>query len=86
MTIPLIIFLYLYLLFVFIWLIFSLVALFHMIRYGQINFLTFISTFAYIGGSIMILSLSYNYLSQIDWNVGLTILQGGAGIFGTNNF
>jgi hypothetical protein len=86
MTIPLIGFLFLYCLFVFIWLIFSLIALYHMMKYGQINFTTFITTFAYIAGSIIILFLSYNFLSQIDWSVGLTIFQGGTGVFGTNNF
>lgn len=86
MTIPLIAFLFLYLLFVFIWLIFSLIALYHIIKYGQINFTTFLITFAYIAGSIIILFLSYEYLSRIDWSAGLTILQGGAGIFGVNNF
>lgn len=86
MTIPLIGFLFLYLLFVFVWLIFSLVALYHIIRYGQINFTTFFASFAYIVGSAMILFLSYGYLSQIDWSVGLTIFQGGAGVFGVNNF
>lgn len=86
MTIPLIGFLFLYLLFVFVWLIFSLVALYHIMKYGQINFTTFFASFAYIAGSALILFLSYGYLSQIDWSVGLTILQGGAGIFGVNNF
>jgi len=86
MTIPIIGFLFLYCLFVLVWLIFSLVALFHMIRYGQINFVTFITTFTYIAGSVMILFFSYEYLNQIDWSVGLTIFQGGAGIFGVNNF
>jgi len=86
MTIPLIGFLYLYFLFVFVWLIFSLIALYHMIKYGQINFTTFIVTFAYLAGSAMILFLSYEYLSRIDWSAGLTIFQGGVGIFGVNNF
>ena len=86
MTIPLIGFLFLYLLFVFVWLIFSLVALYHMMKYGQINFITFITTFAYLAGAAMILFFSYEYLSQIDWSVGLTIFQGGAGAFGTSNF
>lgn len=86
MTIPLIGFLFLYLLFVFVWLIFSLIALYHMIKYGQMNFTTFFTSFAYIAGSALILFLSYGYLSQIDWNVGLTIFQGGAGMFGVNNF
>lgn len=86
MTIPLIGFLFLYLLFVFIWLIFSLIALYHVIRYGQINFTTFFAAFAYIAGSALILFLSYGYLNQIDWSVSLTILPGGAGVFGVNNF
>ena len=86
MTIPLIAFLFLYLLFVFVWLVFSLIALYHMIKYGQINFTTFITTFAYIAGAVVILSFSYDYLSRIDWGVGLTILQGGAGLFGSNRF
>ncbi|MFH1583291.1 MAG: hypothetical protein ABIB72_03155, partial [Candidatus Falkowbacteria bacterium] len=73
MTIPLIAFLFLYLLFIFIWLTFSFVGLFHMVKYGQINFTTFITTFFYIAGSIIILFLSYEYLSRIDWSVGLTI-------------
>jgi len=34
----------------------------------------------------MLLFFSYQYLIPIDWSVGLTILQGGAGVFGTNNF
>lgn len=86
MTIPLIGFLFLYLLFVFIWLIFSLIALYHIIKYGQINFTTFLAALAYIAGSAIILFLSYGYLSQIDWNVSLTVFQGDAGIFGVNNF
>ncbi|MDD4271345.1 MAG: hypothetical protein PHF50_00910 [Patescibacteria group bacterium] len=86
MTIPLYAFLFLYLLFVLIWLIFSLIALYHMIRYGQINFITFITTFAYLVGAALILFFSYEYLSQIDWSVGLTVMQGGAEIFGTSNF
>lgn len=86
MTIPLIGFLFLYLLFVFVWLIFSLIALYHLIRYGQINFTTFFAALAYIAGSSLILFLSYGYLSQIDWSAGLTIFQAGAGLFGPNNF
>lgn len=86
MTIPLIAFLFFYLLFVFVWLIFSLIALYHMIKYGQINFTTFLTIFIYIGISIILLFLSYQYLSRIDWNVGLTIFQGGSSLFGSNNF
>jgi ABC-type maltose transport system permease subunit len=86
MTIPLIAFLFLYLLFVVVWLIFGLVALYHIIRYGQVNFGTFLAAFIYIAGSIVILFFSYQYLSQIDWSVGLTILQGGTDMFGASRF
>lgn len=86
MTIPLIGFLFLYFLFIFVWLIFSLIALYHIIIYGQINFTTSLVSSAYLAGSIIILFLSYKYLSGIDWSVGLTIFQGGADIFGINNF
>jgi len=86
MTIPLIAFLFLYLLFVVIWLIFSLIALFHIMRYGQVNFGTFLAAFIYLAGSAMILFLSYQYLIQIDWSIGLTIFQGGVDMFGVNRF
>jgi len=86
MTIPLIAFLYLYLLFLAVWLIFSLIALYHLLRFGQVNFATFFAAFFYLAGSVMLLFFSYQYLSPIDWSVGLTVLQGGAGVFGTNNF
>ncbi len=86
MTIPLISVLFLYLLFVVVWIIFSFIALFHIIKYGQVNFLTFFTTFIYIAGSIVILYLSYGYLSQIDWEIGLTIFQGSTNMFGVSNF
>lgn len=86
MTIPLIAFLFLYLLFVLVWLIFSLIALYHIIRYGQINFTSITVSLAYLLVSIIMLFLSYEYLSQIDWSAGLTIFQGGVNLFGPNNF
>jgi len=81
MTIPLIAFLFLYLLFVFIWLVFSLIALYHILRYGQINFTTWLAACAYIAVAAMILFFSYQSLSPIDWSAGLTIFQTGADIF-----
>lgn len=86
MTIPLIAFLYLYLLFVFIWFIFSLIAFYHMIRYGQIGFINFMASLAYFAVSTIILFLSFQFLSQIDWSAALTISQGGVQFFGSNNF
>ena len=86
MSIPIIAFLYLYLLFVLVWLVFSVIALYHIIRYGQIGFTSLAVTLIYILVSTAILFLSYQYLSQIDWEASLTVFQGGVGVFGSSNF
>lgn len=86
MTIPLTAFLFLYLLFVLVWLVFSFVAIYHIMKYGQANFATFAVVLIYSAGCAAILLLSYKYLIQIDWKAGFTIMLGGAGIFGANNF
>ena len=86
MTIPLIAFLYLYLLFLAVWLIFNLIAFYHIIKYGQISFISLMAVAVYLAVSAAILYLSYVFLSQIDWEVGLTVLQGGFNFFGANNF
>lgn len=86
MTIPLIGFFYLYLLFVFIWLIFSLIAYYHIIRYGQIGFISVAATLTYFIVSVLILVFSYLFINQIDWSIGLTVSQGGIDFFGSNNF
>jgi ABC-type maltose transport system permease subunit len=86
MSIPLVAFLYLYLLFILVWLVFSLIALYHIMHYGQIGFTSFIATFIYLAGAVVILYLSYQYLSQIDWNVGITIFRGSFNFFGPSNF
>jgi len=86
MTIPLIAFLYLYLFFVLIWLIFSAIAFYHIIKYGQINFVSLLAVALYLAASAVILFLSYQFLSRVDWNAGLTVFQGGVNFFGSNNF
>ncbi|MDD4901415.1 MAG: hypothetical protein PHS62_04955 [Patescibacteria group bacterium] len=85
MTLTIIIFLYAYLLFVLVWLVFSLIALYHIIKYGQISFTSSIATFSYLAVSALILYVSYQYLSQIDWSVAL-ITVGNIGFFGSSNF
>lgn len=86
MTIPLTVFLFLYLLFVFIWIVFSAIAVYHIMKYGRVNFATFAAVLIYLAGCAAILLLSYKYLIQIDWKIGFAIMSGGAGIFGVNNF
>jgi len=41
---------------------------------------------AYLMATMAVLFLSYEYLSQIDWEVGLTVLQGGFQFFGSSSF
>ncbi len=86
MTIPLIAFLYLYLLFVLTWLIFSIIAFYHIIKYGQINIISIMVIFAYLAVSIIIIYLSGLFIAGIDWSVGLTVFQGGSGFFGSSGY
>jgi len=86
MTIPLIAFLYLYLLFILVWLIFTVIAFYHIIRYGQIGFISISVMLLYLVVTTAILYLSFQYLSRIDWQIGLTVLQGGFQFFGSSGF
>jgi len=76
MTFSLSVFLIPYLLFLLLWLAFSLVAVYHMMKFGFKNFTTFFTTFIYIGVSIIILVISYNFLSQINWGINMSVLEG----------
>ncbi len=76
MTFFLSIFLYIYLAFLFFWLVFCWVAIYHMLRFGFKNFTTFFTTFIFIGISIIMLAVSYNYIIEIDWDANITILGG----------
>jgi len=77
------IFLIPYLLFLLCWLIFSLIAIFHMFKFGFKNFTTFFATFIFVAISILLLATSYNYLNQIDWGINITILEG---LFNSNYY
>lgn len=76
MTFSLSILLYLYFVFLAVWLIFSLTAIYHMVKFGFVNFTTFFATFVFIGGAIFLLAQSYNYLSLIDWGMNAVIFEG----------
>ena len=65
-----------YLLFLLLWLIFSLVAVYHMIKFGFKNFTTFFTTFIFVAVSLALLVVSYNFLIQIDWDASVSIFQG----------
>ncbi len=75
MTFPLYYFLLIYSLFILLWLIFSLAAVYHMIKFSFKNFTSFFATFIFIGVSIFILMESYNYLSRIDWEMNVIVFE-----------
>ena len=76
MSFPLYYFLTTYFLFLLIWSIFSLVAIYHVLRFGFLNFTTLASTLIFIAVSAMLLIYSYNFINQIDWNLNVSLWQG----------
>ena len=73
MTFPLYIFLIIYFVFLLGWLVFSFIAVYHILKFGFLNFTTFFTVFVYIAISFLMLAISYKYLSQIDWQMNVTI-------------
>jgi ABC-type maltose transport system permease subunit len=75
MTFPLIFLLYIYFAFLAIWTILSLVGLYHLLRFGGRMIGTFLIGLVYVSGSIIIIFLSYSYLSTIDWQTQITVFD-----------
>lgn len=73
MTFSLNILLYLYFAFLAVWAILSLIGFYHLVRFGGRMFGTFFIGFIYLIGTIIIIYLSYSYLSAIDWQTEVTI-------------
>jgi pilus assembly protein TadC len=73
MTFPLYIFFIIYLSFLLVWLAFSFIGVYHMLKFGFLNLTTFFSILIYITIAVLMLSVSYKYLSQIDWRMNITI-------------
>jgi len=76
MTFSLSILLIPYFILLFVWFLFSIVAVYHMVKYGFKTFATFFSIFLYIGVSLFILVFSYLYINKIDWNVDVAVFDG----------
>lgn len=68
---PLSIILIPYALALFIFFFFSLVALYHVMRFGAKNFTTFFMTFLYIAVSALILFASFTSIMHYAWDVRL---------------
>lgn len=73
MTFPLAYLLYIYFGFLGLWSIFSLIAIFHMVKYGAATFKSYLFTFLYIVVSIIILTSSTNYIQKIDWQTNVVL-------------
>lgn len=75
MTFSLIILLYFYFFFLFVWFLFSVVAVYHMVKYGFLNLTTVISTVLFVGVSVLIFYASFYYLDQVNWGTSITFFN-----------
>lgn len=73
MAIPLAIFYYIYLAFVAFFLLFTLFNVYHLARFGFLTSGNIAVTAFYIIVSILILIISWGYISQIDWQQMISI-------------
>lgn len=84
MSFPISIFLYLYYAFLVIWAVFSLAELYHMLKFGFKTATTFFATFTYLAVAIIILTISFNYINQVDWQSEISVFTGA--FSGSNQF
>lgn len=56
-----------YLLFLAVFLIFSLINFYHILRWGGYTFVGFMATFIYLAGAILLIFQTYDILKTIDW-------------------
>ncbi|MDD5043850.1 MAG: hypothetical protein PHD51_04320 [Patescibacteria group bacterium] len=75
MSIPLHIFLILYLLFLIAYFIFAAIILYYLARYGGMTFVSFSMFFLFAGVSVVILFISYSELIVIDWQRSVEIFD-----------
>ena len=73
MAVQLLLFLYIYYAFLIIWALLFLSVIYHMLKFGLKSFTTFMLTFLFVAVAILLLNVSYIYISQIDWNNTITI-------------
>lgn len=73
MIIKLSIFLYLYYAFLFLCAVYSLVAIYHLLRFGFKNFVTLTSVLVYISFALIIIYFSFTFIGTVDWNMGISL-------------
>lgn len=74
-TITLELFLYIYLAFIVVWLIFNVVAIYHLLKYGFKNVFTFFAVLFIVLFSSTLLNISGNFVKQIDWSPEINLLN-----------
>ncbi len=75
MEVSLKIFLFAYLIFLFFWVIFSFFNIFHAVKFGLANKTNIIVMIIYIVVSLIIIGVSFMFISTIDWNEKIDILS-----------
>ena len=78
------IFLLIYAAFAIFFIIFALFNLYHLWRFGYLGFEGFFMTFIFLGGTALILFITYSLLANVDWTYPLLNLDFFK-IFGTQN-
>lgn len=83
-SVPLSIFLIPYALVLFVFALFSLINLFHLVKFGEGIFADFIATAVYLGFSVLILYMSWQYLSGFNWKetIDIGLPTAGSQLFG----
>jgi hypothetical protein len=76
MTIPLSVFLFIYLVYIVFFLIFTFFNLYHILRFGFASFWSYLITIGYISVTILALFISYFYIARIDWSTPVELFGG----------
>jgi len=63
-------------LFLLVFIIFSLVNLYHILRWGGYTFVGFVATFIFLAGAILCLFSTYEHLKIIDWQTPIYSFRG----------
>lgn len=50
-----------------VWLFFSLFNIFHALKFGYINYISYFMTFILVGSTIIVLYIAYTQLADINW-------------------
>lgn len=76
MTFPLYLLLIPYLIFLAVWAILSLIAYYHLLRFGGKLFGIMFLGVIYFVGAVALLQASYQYISPIDWQSQVSVFSG----------